>query len=125
MRIAVIGTGYVGTVTGACLAYAGHRVSCVDTDASKIACLQRGESPVYEPHLAELLRTLTARRLIDFTTNIAEPVLESDAVFIAVGTPPQPDGQPNLESLEAAARSIGACLSASQYTVVSTSPLFR
>ena len=56
MRVTVIGTGYVGTVTGACLAYLGHRVSCVDVDADKIAQLQRGEMPIYEPHLTELLR---------------------------------------------------------------------
>jgi UDPglucose 6-dehydrogenase len=118
MRVTVIGTGYVGTVTGACLAYLGHRVTCVDTDASKIACLQRGESPIYEPHLEALLRAVAGRGDIDFTTDVAEPAPESDAIFIAVGTPPQPDGQPNLEFLEAAARSIGASLSASRYTVV-------
>ena len=118
MRITVIGTGYVGTVTGACLAYVGHNVICVDTDASKIARLRRGEPPIYEPHLEELLRVSAARGLIDFTTDVSDSAPESDAIFIAVGTPPQPDGQPDLESLEAAARNIGACLSASQFTVV-------
>jgi UDPglucose 6-dehydrogenase len=118
MRITVIGTGYVGTVTGACLAYVGHRVTCVDTDSAKIASLQDGKPPIYEPHLDELLRVSTARGLIDFSTDVAGSAVESGAIFIAVGTPPQPDGQPDLESLEAAARSIGACLSASRFTVV-------
>src|SRR5713226_2738141 len=68
MRVTVIGTGYVGSVTGACLAYLGHRVSCVDTDAEKIAKLQRGQMPIYEPHLTELLAEAATRGGIEFTT---------------------------------------------------------
>src|SRR5580693_10684210 len=87
MRVTVIGTGYVGTVTGACLSYFGHRVTCVDTDAQKIEKLRRGEMPIYEPGLDELLRLAAARGGIAFTTELAAPVAASDVVFIAVGTP--------------------------------------
>src|SRR5437763_12360958 len=108
MRVTVIGTGYVGTVTGACLAYVGHRVTCVDTDASKIEKLRRGEAPIYEPGLEDLIRLANQRGGIDFETDVATSVPESDVIFIAVGTPPLPSGEANLSYLEAAARSIGA-----------------
>ena len=72
MKVTVIGTGYVGTVTGACLSYLGHHVTCVDTDAAKIAKLQRGESTIYEPHLEELLVLATGRGGIRFTTDLTE-----------------------------------------------------
>ena len=71
MRVTVIGTGYVGTVTGACLAYLGHRVTCVDTDKSKIATLKRGGSPIYEPHLETMLTLAAVGGGIDFTTELA------------------------------------------------------
>ena len=74
MDVTVIGTGYVGTVTGACLAYLGHHVTCVDTDASKIARLQRGESPIYEPQLEQMLALAAARGGIDFSTELAGAV---------------------------------------------------
>jgi UDPglucose 6-dehydrogenase len=118
MRVTVIGTGYVGTVTGACLAYIGHRVTCVDVDEAKIARLRRGESPIYEPHLMELLEAAKERGGVDFRTDLAEAAAESDVVFIAVGTPPHPTGEPNLSYLEAAARSVGAAMDASRYRVV-------
>jgi len=118
MRVTVIGTGYVGTVTGACLAYLGHRVTCVDLDAEKIAKLQRGEMPIYEPYLAELLADAGARGGIDFTTELAPAARASDVVFIAVGTPPRPSGEANLSYLEGAARSIGAAMDGSRFTVV-------
>ena len=118
MRVTVIGTGYVGTVTGACLSYLGHRVTCVDTDASKIAILQRGQSPIYEPHLEELLALAVQRGGIGFTTDLAEAASASDAIFIAVGTPPLPTGEANLAYLEAAARSIGAAMDGSRFRVV-------
>src|SRR5271170_1377095 len=105
MRVTVIGTGYVGTVTGACLAYLGHRVTCVDLDQDKIAKLQRGEMPIYEPHLAELLQDAAVRGGIDFSTELAPAAAASDIIFIAVGTPPRPSGEANLSYLEAAARS--------------------
>jgi UDPglucose 6-dehydrogenase len=118
MRVTVIGTGYVGTVTGACLAYLGHRVSCVDMDADKIAKLQRGEMPIYEPHLTELLREASARGGIDFSTELSPAATESDVIFIAVGTPPRRNGEANLSYLESAARSIGAAMDAERFRVV-------
>ena len=118
MQITVIGTGYVGTVTGACLAYLGHHVICVDSDASKIETLQRGESPIYEPHLEEMLKLASARGGIDFTTDLASAVARSEVIFIAVGTPPLPTGEANLAYLEAAANSIGAAMDDSRFRVV-------
>src|ERR1700690_446717 len=102
MRVTVIGTGYVGTVTGACLAFLGHRVTCVDTDRSKIEKLRLGESPIYEPGLEELIQVAAANGGIDFQTDLAESVRESDVIFIAVGTPPLPSGESNLSYLESA-----------------------
>src|ERR1700691_1164867 len=118
MRVTVIGTGYVGTVTGACLSYCGHRVTCVDTDAQKIDKLRRGEMPIYEPCLEELLQLAAARGGIDFTTELSAPASESDVIFIAVGTPPLDTGEANLCYLEAAARSIGAAMDARKFRVV-------
>jgi UDPglucose 6-dehydrogenase len=118
MRVTVIGTGYVGTVTGACLSYLGHHVTCVDTDAGKIAKLQRGESPIYEPYLEEMLVLAAGRGGISFTTDLAEAAAASDVIFIAVGTPPLPSGEANLTYLEAAARSIGASMDGSRFRVV-------
>ena len=118
MRVTVIGTGYVGTVTGVCLSYIGHHVTCVDTEASKIARLQRGESPIYEPHLESLLKVAAARGAIDFSTELSDAAAASDVIFIAVGTPPKPSGEANLSYLEAAARSIGASMDSSRFRVV-------
>ena len=118
MRVTVIGTGYVGTVTGACLSYLGHRVTCVDTDARKIDKLRRGEMPIYEPYLKELLKLAEQRGGIDFVTELAAPAAESDVIFIAVGTPPLPTGEANLCYLEAAARSIGAAIDDAKFRVV-------
>src|SRR5580700_3151492 len=118
MRITVIGTGYVGTVTGACLSYLGHHVVCVDSDSSKIEKLQRGESPIYEPHLEEMLKLASQRGGVEFTTGLAGAVAGSDVIFIAVGTPPLPTGEANLEYLEAAAHSIGAAMDDSRFRVV-------
>src|SRR5580658_1201119 len=118
MRVTVIGTGYVGTVTGACLSYLGHHVTCVDTDETKIAKLQRGESPIYEPYLMDIVALAAKRGGIEFSTDVASATAASDVIFIAVGTPPLPSGEPNLQYLEAAARSIGAALDASRFRVV-------
>ena len=118
MRITVIGTGYVGTVTGACLSYMGHQVTCVDTDGAKIEKLQRGESPIYEPHLLPLLQLAKRRGTIDFSTQLAPSAAVSDVIFIAVGTPPLPSGEANLCYLEAAARGIGAAMDSSRFRVV-------
>jgi len=118
MNVTVIGTGYVGTVTGVCLAYLGNSVTCVDTDAAKIAVLQRGQSPIYEPHLEEMMAMAAARGGIQYTTELAEAVKRSEVIFIAVGTPPLPSGEANLCYLEAAANGIGAAMDGSRFRVV-------
>ncbi len=118
MRVTVIGTGYVGTVTGACLAYLGHRVTCVDTDLTKIEKLRLGQAPIYEPGLEELMVLANAQGGLDFATEVDGSVGESDVIFIAVGTPPLPSGESNLAYLEAAARSIGAAMDGSRFRVV-------
>jgi UDPglucose 6-dehydrogenase len=118
MRITVIGTGYVGAVTGVCLSYLGHRVTCVDVDAGKIARLQRGELPIYEPGLSELMSLAKLRGGIEFTTMLEPAVADSDVVFIAVGTPPLPSGESDLTYLESAARGIGAAMDSSRRRVV-------
>ena len=119
MRIAMIGTGYVGLVSGACFADFGHRVTCVDKDAAKIAALCRGEIPIFEPGLEALVATNVAASRLDFTTDLAGPVAEADAVFIAVGTPSRRgDGHADLSYVYAAAREIAAALRG--FTVVVT-----
>ncbi len=105
MRVAIIGTGYVGLTTGVCLAFIGHSVSCLDTDEAKIEALKRGQIPIYEPYLADLLDEASPN--LTFTTSYAEAIPGADVVFIAVGTPPTPSGAPNLEFLSQAARCIG------------------
>jgi UDPglucose 6-dehydrogenase len=100
------------------LAYLGHHVTCVDTDEAKIDRLQKGESPIYEPHLEDLIGLAAARGGIDFRTEVGPAVAESDVIFIAVGTPPLPSGEANLEYLEAAANSIGAAMDGSKFRVV-------
>jgi UDPglucose 6-dehydrogenase len=118
MRVTVIGTGYVGTVTGVCLAYLGHDVSCVDLDESKIHRLQRGDVPIYEPFLAEFLPLASRNGKLEFTTDIAGAVAPSDVIFIAVGTPSLPSGEADLRYLEAAARSVGRAMDKHRYHVV-------
>src|SRR5262245_30758787 len=119
MRIAMIGTGYVGLVSGACFADFGHQVTCVDKDASKIASLHRGEIPIFEPGLDALVSANVKARRLDFTTDLKAPVAAADAVFIAVGTPSRRgDGHADLTYVYAAAREIAAALSG--FTVVVT-----
>ena len=105
-------------MTGACLAYVGHHVTCVDTDASKIETLQRGKPPIYEPHLETMLALAASRGGIEFTTELAPAVEASDVIFIAVGTPPLPNGEPNLVYLEAAAQHTGGAMDGSRFRVV-------
>ncbi len=121
MRVCVIGTGYVGLVTGACLAYVGHDVVCVDNNAAKVALLQAGQSPIYEPHLPEILQQAIAQQKISFTTDIAYGVDHGDILFIAVGTPPLADGQSDTRYVEAVARSIGNNLHSGYKVVVNKS----
>src|ERR1700722_12696291 len=118
MRVTVVGTGYVGTVTGACLAYLGHRVTCVDTDQSKIDRLRRGDPVIYEPGLEQLLALAVERGGLDFETDLSGPARESEVIFIAVGTPPLPSGESNLAYLESAARGIGASMDSSRFRVI-------
>ncbi len=118
MHVTVIGTGYVGTVTGVCLGYLGHSVTCVDTDAGKIERLRAGDIPIYEPHLDELLLLAKQRGGVEFSTELEPAVRASDVIFIAVGTPPQPSGEANLTYLDAAARAIGAAMDSSRFRVV-------
>ncbi|HET7873741.1 MAG TPA: nucleotide sugar dehydrogenase, partial [Terriglobales bacterium] len=109
MRIAVVGCGYVGLVTGACLAETGHEVICVDTDAQKIAALEAGQTPIYEKHLPELLARHGGTRL-RFTTSTQEAVTASDVVMIAVATPTNEDGMPDLSCVDAAVAQIARAI---------------
>jgi UDPglucose 6-dehydrogenase len=119
MHIAMIGTGYVGLVSGACFADFGHQVTCVDKDEGKIAALRRGEIPIFEPELDALVATNAKAGRLNFTTDLAAPVAEADAVFIAVGTPSRRgDGHADLSFVYAAAREIAAALDG--FTVVIT-----
>ncbi len=119
MRVAIVGTGYVGLTTGVCLAFTGHSVACLDTDESKIATLRAGKIPIYEPNLEDLLEE--ARPNIRFTSSYSEAIPGADVVFIAVGTPPTVSGAPNLEFLSQAARQIGQHLNGSFTVVVNKS----
>src|SRR5581483_2758421 len=117
MRIAMIGTGYVGLVSGACFADFGHEVTCVDKDESKIAALHRGEIPIFEPGLDVLVASNVKAKRLGFTTDLTTPVAEADAVFIAVGTPSRRgDGHADLSYVYAAAREIASAVSG--FTVV-------
>ncbi len=124
MNLAVIGSGYVGLVAGACLADAGNNVTCVDVDREKIARLRRGEIPIYEPGLESLIsRNLAAERL-RFTTDAGQGVQNADIVFIAVGTPPGADGFADLESVCSAAAMIARHLAPNTVVVTkSTVPV--
>ncbi len=115
MRVAIIGTGYVGLTTGVCLAYTGHEVYCLDTNEAKIKELKAGRIPIYEPNLKDTFDE--ASRNLHFTTSYAEAIPDAEVIFIAVGTPPTPSGAPNLEYLSKAARCIGQYMN-SEYTVV-------
>src|ERR1700752_1310408 len=111
MRIAMMGTGYFGLVSGACFADFGHQVTCVDKDGDKIAALHRGEIPIFEPGLDALVASNVKAKRIDFTTDLSTPVAEADAVFIAVGTPSRRgDGHADLSYVYAAAREIAAAI---------------
>ena len=124
MNIAVIGTGYVGLVTGTCLAESGNDVACVDIDEAKIARLAKGDIPIYEPGLAELVMRNAADGRLTFTTNLGGAVAKARLVFIAVGTPSADDGSANLTSLWNVVDSIAPHLAADAVVVVkSTVPV--
>jgi UDPglucose 6-dehydrogenase len=107
MKVAVIGTGYVGLVTGACLSEMGNHVVCLDVDAAKIRLLQEGGIPIHEPGLQELVERNAAGGRLEFTTDTSRAVAHGTLLFIAVGTPPDEDGSADLQYVLAAAREIG------------------
>jgi UDPglucose 6-dehydrogenase len=107
MNLCVIGTGYVGLVTGACFAEMGNRVICVDKDESKIAALRTNRIPIYEPGLENIVATNLREGRLEFTTSVPEAMKDADVFFIAVGTPPQEDGSADLQHVLAVAREIG------------------
>ncbi|MFB6260470.1 MAG: nucleotide sugar dehydrogenase, partial [Thiohalorhabdaceae bacterium] len=107
MKVSVVGTGYVGLVTGACLAEAGNDVVCMDVDQAKIAALNNGEVPIYEPGLEDLVAENLAAGRLSFTTDMAEGVDHGLFQFIAVGTPPDEDGSADLRYVLDVARAIG------------------
>jgi UDPglucose 6-dehydrogenase len=110
MNISIIGTGYVGLVTGACFADIGHHVICVDNNVEKVRTLQAGGIPIYEPGLEELVKRNVAAGRLSFTESVAEGVARSDVIFIAVPTPPLPDGSVDLSFIEGVAREIASCM---------------
>jgi UDPglucose 6-dehydrogenase len=116
MKIAVVGTGYVGLVAGTCFAESGNEVTCVDVDVRKVQALQEGKVPIYEPGLEELLHRNAAASRLQFTTDLAKAVAPAQVVFIAVGTPEGESGDADLRYVLAAAESIGKAMK--QYTVV-------
>ncbi len=107
MKLAIVGTGYVGLVSGTCFADLGHDVTCADIDPAKIAMLERGEIPIYEPGLEEMVNSNVEDGRLHFTTEVGEAIRQSLMTFICVGTPPLADGTANLEYVLAVARTIG------------------
>ncbi len=107
MKVAVVGSGYVGLVTGACLAETGNDVICADIDARKVERLRQNDIPIYEPGLEEIVRRNQAEGRLSFTTDVGQAVEASKVVFIAVGTPPGEDGSADLQHVLAVARTVG------------------
>lgn len=117
MKITIIGTGYVGLVTGTCFAEVGHHVICVDNDANKVKLLQAGGIPIYEPGLEEMVKRNVAAGRLSFTASTKEGVEKSDVIFIAVPTPPQPDGSVDLSFIEKVAREIASAMTSYKIVV--------
>lgn len=117
MKLSIIGTGYVGLVTGACFAEVGHHVICVDSNAEKVKLLQAGGLPIYEPGLAELVQNNVTAGRLRFTASTKDGVENSDVIFIAVPTPPQSDGSVDLSFIEAVAREIAAAMTSYKIVV--------
>ncbi|MEX0981743.1 MAG: UDP-glucose/GDP-mannose dehydrogenase family protein [Bacteroidales bacterium] len=118
MKIAIIGTGYVGLVSGTCFAETGIQVTCVDIDKKKIDGLKNGEVPIYEPGLTRLVKNNLEKKRLDFSTSLKDSIIECEAVFIAVGTPPDEDGSADLKYVLEVARDIGRHMM--EYLVVIT-----
>ncbi len=131
MRIAVVGTGYVGLVVGACFAETGNQVVCVDRDDAKVRALRRGKIPIFEPGLEELVKRNAAEKRLTFTKDLATSVKKSDVIFIAVGTPMGEDGSADLQHVLGAAREIARAMNGYKVIVdkstvpVGTSELVR
>ena len=108
MRISIVGCGYVGLVTGGCLAAIGHQVNCVDSDAERVRALLAGQIPIYEPHLEELIAGARSAGRIEFSGDLPAAVAKADAIFICVGTPPLENGEADLSAIDAVARVIAS-----------------
>jgi len=121
MRVCVIGTGYVGLVTGACLAHIGHDVICVDNNEEKVKLMKSGQSPIFEPGLSEIMQSAIQAEKIHFTSDLAAGVAHGEILFIAVGTPPLPTGESDTRYVEAVARGIGANLNNGYKVIVNKS----
>src|SRR6266852_2989463 len=117
MKLTIIGTGYVGLVTGACFAEVGHQVTCVDNDAAKVEVLQRGGIPIFEPGLDELVKKNVQAGRLSFTSSTAEGVEKSDVIFIAVPTPPLTDGSVDLSFIEKVAREMAGAMTSYKIVV--------
>ena len=121
MRVCVIGTGYVGLVTGACLAHIGHQVICVDNNEAKVKLMQSGQSPIFEPGLSEVMQAAIQSQRLEFTTDLAAGVKHGQVLFIAVGTPALPTGESDTRYVEAVARGIGSHLNGGYKVIVNKS----
>lgn len=118
MNVTMVGAGYVGLVSGACLADVGNTITCIDTNAAKIAMLEAGEMPIYEPGLREVVQRTAKSGRLRFSTSLSDNLADVDAVFIAVGTPQSDDGSADLHQVEGVAREIGRHIEG--YTLVVT-----
>jgi UDPglucose 6-dehydrogenase len=121
MRVCVIGTGYVGLVTGVCLARIGHHVICVDNNEEKVKLMKSGQSPIFEPGLSELMQAAIKEQKIEFTSDLGAGVAHGEILFIAVGTPALPTGESDTRYVEAVARGIGAHLNGGYKVIVNKS----
>lgn len=121
MRVCVIGTGYVGLVTGACLAHIGHHVICVDNNEEKVRLMKSGQSPIYEPGLSEIMQSASQAGCLEFTSDLAAGVAHGEILFIAVGTPALPNGESDTRYVEAVARGIGSHLNGGYKVIVNKS----
>ena len=122
MRVCVIGTGYMGLVTGVCLAHIGHEVICVDNHTKQIKLMQAGQSPIFEPDLSELMQATISNQQLEFTTDLAAGVAHGDILFIAVDTPRWFTGDSDTHYVDTIARGIGSHLNGDYKVIVNKSP---
>lgn len=121
MKVAIVGTGYVGLVTGCCLAEAGNQVTCIDTNEQKVADMKAGVVPIYEPGLGELMERNQKHGRLTFTTSLAEGVAEGQVIFLALPTPPMEDGSADLSAVLSVAGALGDCLPSNYCVIVDKS----